>query len=711
MEPASESLQQLLADCGLSRNGELRRCRGRVRRLAQDLPAFDSVWVDALLQARFLTGYQARVLSSRDPGRLLVGDCVLVERLGGGRWSETCLAQVVGRSNDRRVLKRLVVPSDMLPAVSTRLGSLVKASKGLCHPGIVAPRAVRKLGSELVLGSRYVDGPTLNDLLVRRGRFPSEVVAEIAAGLVDALAEFETVGLVHGDLRTGNVRLGADGRAVAVDAGVAIAVEPELVVDVTRPPSAYDGIAPERISESRAATVTSDMYALGCMLFELLAGRPPFPVADVVTKINLHQSGPVADVRDWAPDVSADLAEHVARLCSYEVCDRPTSWRELQETWHSRRGRSQRQTRKFRKQMRSAAPAVQIAARTGRRRVAPVIAGTVLAVAVAAVAWVGQQQKFVGAPAVATGATSSATPPGNVVDEIPVGNGEEGQLSGWPSADNDGVVRLTTTQEWGGVRLAHHKSIVVMGTRLEGGRRPEIVVNPGQPIVLDAPRVELKGVSVRGPSGEPWVVIRGGVVRVSDCRFVAESDAIDELNNVALEVSASAQKEGVFVECHKMMVHRLARAVRVRAARAEVTAVDCLQVGGESWLDWVRPNSSDVGGLEFDLVHCTLRRSRRLLSWSEGPVRIGAEGCVLAVRPGEVLCKSRRTPSGTVQLQGRGTLLTPGTVVTRGTATVEGLVAAVPTFRGPATKDPRDSKLSRVPAGVPGVGVEAPGVR
>ncbi|MDC0175907.1 protein kinase [Planctomycetaceae bacterium] len=640
-----------------------------------------------------------------------MGDCVLIDRLGGGRWSETCLAQVVGQSTDRRVLKRLVVPSDILPAVSARLKSLVKASEGVCHPGIVAPRAVRRLGSELVLGSRYVDGPTLNDLLVRRGRFPSEVVAEIGAGLVDALGEFEAVGLVHGDLQTGNVRLGPDGRAVAVDAGIAIAVEPGLVVDVTRPPSAYDGVAPERIAESGAATVTSDMYSLGCLLFELLAGRPPFPVADVVTKINLHQSGSIADVRDWAPDVTAELAEQVARLCSHDVRDRPTSWRELQKTWHSRSGRGQRQTRRFRKQMRSAAPVVQIAGRANRRRKAPVIAGTVLAVAVAALTWMGQRLEFVGGPTVATGSTDSEAVVASVVDEVSPRSDEKSQLLTWPTADNDGVVRLDTTREWGGVRLTDHESIVVVGSPREDGGRPEIVVRAGKPLVLDAPRVELKGVTVRGPAGEPWVVTRGGIVRISDCRFVADPDANDELNSVGLEVSASSGQEGVFVECHKMVVHRLARAVRIRSARAEVTAIDCLQVGGESWLDWMRPVSSNAGGLEFDLVHCTLRRCRRLLSWSEGPVRIGADECVLAIRPGEVLCELRRPPSGTVQLHGRGTLLTPGVVVSRGNATVEGLVAAVPTFRGPATKDPRDSKLSRVPAGVPGVGGEAPGVR
>ena len=711
MEPASESLQQILAECGLCRNGELRRCRGRVRRLSRDLPAFDSVWVDALLQARVLTGYQASVLSSRDPGRLLVGDCVLVDRLGGGRWSETCLAQGVGRPTDRRVLKRLVVPSDILPAVTTRMETLVGASADICHPGIVAPRAVRKLGSELVLGSRYVDGPSLRDLLVRRGRFPSEVVTEIGVGLVDALAEFETAGLVHGELQTGNVRLAPDGRAVAVDAGIAIAVEPTLVVDVTRPPATYDGVAPERILESRAATVTSDMYALGCLLFELLAGRPAFPVSDVVTKINLHQSVSVDDVREWAPDVSSDLAEQVSNLCSREASARPGSWRELQSAWQPRGGRSHRQTRRFLKQMRSAAPAIQIADRTSRRRLAPAVAGTIVAVAVAAVAWVAQRPESAGAPAVATGATSSVLSGDNRVGEMASEEGGAVRSSGWPTAGDDGVVRLDASQEWAGVRLTHQESIVVMGTRGEGRRRPELVVRSGQPLVLESPRVELQGITVRGPVGEPWVVVRGGVVRVSDCRFVSNSGSDGDVGAVAMEVSATSGKEGVFVECHKVVSHHVAQAVRVRAARAEVTAVDCLQVGGQSWLDWRCPAMSGDASLEIDLVHCTLRRCRRLLAWSEGQVRISAEGCVFAVRAGEVLCELGKPSAGRVQLRGRGTLLTPGTVVTRGMASVEGLVAAVPTFRGRATGDPRDSVLSRVPRGVPGVDGESPGVR
>ena len=291
MEPPSQLLQQLLDECGVCGPRELRRCRRRVRRLARDLPAFDSVWIDALLQSRILTGYQARLLSSNDPRRLRVGPCVLLDRLGGGQWSETCVAEIIGRRGVRRALKRLVVPSDVLEAISERLQTLT------------------------VVGKPVAEG----------------------------LCELEANGVVHGDLRTANVRLSADGVAVAVDAGVAPAVEPTLVVDVNRNPDRYDGVSPERVAASSVSTQASDMYALGCLLFELLAGRPPFPVAEPVMKLNAHQQLRVADVRDWAPDVPDHLAERVRQLCAHDPAERPESWKAIGASW--RRGGRARQLR------------------------------------------------------------------------------------------------------------------------------------------------------------------------------------------------------------------------------------------------------------------------------------------------------------------------------------------------------------------------------
>jgi len=682
-----------------------------VRRLVHDLPAFDSVWIDALVQARVLTSYQARVLASNDPGRLRVGPCVLLERLGGGRWSETCLGEVIGQSRERRVLKRLVVPSDILEGATSRLNDLVGRSSGVDHPGIVAPRVVSRWGHELVLASRYVGGPSLRDLLVRRGRFPSDVVEEIGTGLVEALGEFEAAGLVHGDLLAGNVRLGIDGRAVAVDAGVAVAVEPRLVVDVTRGPDRYDGIAPERVAISGEATFGSDMYALGCLLFELLAGRPPFPVADIVMKLNAHQGSPVADVRDWAPDVSAGLAQRVNRLCAHEATDRPSSWREARQEWSTRRGRSHRQSRRFRRELRSAAPAIHVASTTRPGRVSTGVLGTVVAVVLAAVVWSGQQWIASNGPAPAAASTSNNNQVAEPSRAGSVGQLDRGVESQWPARGLDGTLRLETWTTRAGVRLEDSESLLLVGGDAARGSYSEIVIEPGRPLELHAPRVELHGLSVRGPAGEPWVVIHGGVVRIGDCRFVAEADSGPIRPSVAVQVLDRAGQGGVLIELRRVMLHHLSSGVRIRAAEAEILAEDVLQVAGGSLFEWQRPRTTANGLLDLNLSHCTLRRSRRLLTWNGGAVQIESDACVLAIRSGGLLCESPVEAAGSVRIRGKATLLTPGAVVTRGQGDVEGLVAAVPTFGGPASIDARDSELSRLPAGVPGVDGSRPGIR
>ena len=250
-----------------------------------------------------------------------------------------------------------------------------------------------------------------------------------------------------------------------------------------------------------------------------------------------------------------------------------------------------------------------------------------------------------------------------------------------------------------------------MGGDLARGLYSEIVIEPGRPLELHAPRVELRGLSIRGPAGEPWVVIHGGVVQIVDCRFVAETGSTSKLASVAVEVADRAGQGGVVIGLRRVMLHQVSCGVRIRAAEAEVAAEDVLQVGGGSLLEWQRPAATSSGSFDLDLNHCTLRRSRRLLAWSGGVVRIESEATVLAIRSGGVLCESQVANGGSVQIRGKATLLTPGSVVTRGRGDVEGLVAAVPTFGGPASTDVRDSELSRLPAGVPGVDGSRPGIR
>jgi serine/threonine protein kinase len=369
VEPPSKQLLDTLLKLKLCTRRDLFRCRGRVRRLARDLPAFDFVWIDSLLYARKLTPFQARMLEASDYERLCAGPCVLMNQLGTGTHSSTYLARQ--RDGRRHVVLKLINLSaaDSISATLSGLEKLVSSAGDLKHPNIVTPHAALQHNDQLVTLSRHVRGSQLSELFVRRGRFAADSVLEIGRQLVDGLAALEEKEYVHGDIRLANVILTASGAAVIVDAGIEPVVAGSFSIHTDRPPHRFDGIAPELIGTGNHANFTSDIYALGCMLWQLLAGRPPFPTNDPLAKLACHQTREAADVREWAPDTPAPLAEAIKLFTQKDPMHRPQNFHEIRQKWGSPGRRSRRRLAKFRAMFNTAAPRipVDVSVETSRR--------------------------------------------------------------------------------------------------------------------------------------------------------------------------------------------------------------------------------------------------------------------------------------------------------------------------------------------------------
>ncbi|GDY07609.1 MAG: hypothetical protein DWI21_11810 [Planctomycetota bacterium] len=333
LEPPSSSLLKTLSSLKLCTPRDLRRCRGYVRRLTRDLPAFDSIWIDALVQSRRLTAFQGQSLEMSQGERLQVGPCLLLERLGGTATAETFLARRRD-AEDVCVLKLTSTAPEQLRPQSELLAKLVAAAADFSHPAIVLPQATQAVewpsagDWRLVTISRHVRGPHLAELLVRRGRFPASVVVEIGRQLLDGLATLEARGLAHGDVSLTNVRITPQGQSVLVDAGLVSVFRPEFSFHTIRSAERYDGLAPERISAGLPPSSSSDLYSLGCLLWHLLAGRPPFAAGDPLAKIAAHQTQTIVDVREWVPDAPDWLAETLLRWTATNPAARPRSLRE-----------------------------------------------------------------------------------------------------------------------------------------------------------------------------------------------------------------------------------------------------------------------------------------------------------------------------------------------------------------------------------------------
>lgn len=355
-EPPSAELVRQLTELQLCRATDFRRARGRVRRLSFDLPAFDSVWIDSLVQLRLLTPFQAKLLEQGDANQLRIGSFVIIDELGKTDRGTTHLAMRLHR-HDKLVVKRLKIDPRRMDSVFHQMQTVLEKSRGFAHPLVVLPTEILQVATnELVTVSRFVPGLPLNELLIRRGRFPSSVVFEIGRQLLEGLAALHARSLIHGDIRLSNVRLTDHGYAVLVDGAIRPVVHPEITIHDTLALEAYDGMAPELIGTGFLPSASSEIYAVGCLLWQLLTGRPPFTTADPLAKLASHQTQQIADVRTLAPDTPALLADTIRQMTAPSALDRPRSYEEILKRWRRSNSSGRARLIQFRRLFNSAVP-------------------------------------------------------------------------------------------------------------------------------------------------------------------------------------------------------------------------------------------------------------------------------------------------------------------------------------------------------------------
>ncbi|CAK9015902.1 Serine/threonine-protein kinase PrkC (Ser/Thr-protein kinase PrkC) [Durusdinium trenchii] len=355
LDPPSVQLANALTELRLVNARGLRRCRPLVARFARDVPAFDSVWLDALVRKQLLTPFQAQVLGRRDYTGLRVGPCVLRQPLQ----QDPVLTLFEARRLDERtpaLVTRVDVGTHSVVEVAERFRERWGSVLGREVSGVVIPEPLEESEERLALLSRHVAGQHLEALLVRRGRFPVSAARSVALQLATALAELERYGLVHGDVRLKQIWLQPSGRVAVFHPGVLSAIEPRFHVYSRWPIDYYDGVAPERIASQGPATSTSDIYAWGCLVWQLLAGRPPHPQADRLMKLASHESRDIVDVREWAPDVPEDLALVIHAATRRSPEDRPESFAEIVTKLDPLSRRQSGRMRRFVRSFETAAP-------------------------------------------------------------------------------------------------------------------------------------------------------------------------------------------------------------------------------------------------------------------------------------------------------------------------------------------------------------------
>ncbi len=228
---------------------------------------------------------------------------------------------------DRPVALKVVEPEIARdPAVRERLRREARAVASLDHPNVVPLYEAGEQDGTIFIVTRWVDGTELGTLIDSDGPLDPARAARTAAQIAAALEIAHETGLVHRDVKPSNVILTAEGHVYLTDFG--LAKRAETAPGLTRADQVLgtvDYVAPEQI-EGSEPDARSDVYSLGCVLFEMLTGEAPFAdqkggMAKMWAQVNAEPPS----VRERRPDVPPALEDVIARAMAKAPEARPTA--------------------------------------------------------------------------------------------------------------------------------------------------------------------------------------------------------------------------------------------------------------------------------------------------------------------------------------------------------------------------------------------------
>jgi len=215
----------------------------------------------------------------------------------------------------RSVALKVLHPELLVSVAADRFLREIKLASQLDHPHIARLLDSGEQDWIVYFVMTYVEGPTLREHLARVRRLSIPETVRLADDLLDALDHAHRHSIVHRDVKPDNVVLSADG-AVLLDFGIARAVAASGSDRLTRSGIAVGTstyMSPEQISAVRELDLRSDLYSLGCVLFECLAGQPPFTHRNEAVVLQMHLTQPAPDLRTLRPETPAEVAAGIAR--------------------------------------------------------------------------------------------------------------------------------------------------------------------------------------------------------------------------------------------------------------------------------------------------------------------------------------------------------------------------------------------------------------
>jgi serine/threonine protein kinase len=215
----------------------------------------------------------------------------------------------------RPVALKVLHPELLVSVAAERFLREIKLASQLDHPHIAKLLDSGERDWIVYYVMTYVEGMTLRELMNQGRRMPIPDTLRLAGDLLDALDHAHAHGIIHRDVKPENVVMSPEG-AVLLDFGIARAVWASGSDRLTRSGIAVGTstyMSPEQITALQELDRRSDLYSLACVLFECLAGQPPFTHRNEAMVLQLHLTQPAPDIRTLRPEIPAELASGIAR--------------------------------------------------------------------------------------------------------------------------------------------------------------------------------------------------------------------------------------------------------------------------------------------------------------------------------------------------------------------------------------------------------------
>ncbi|MGL6072813.1 MAG: serine/threonine-protein kinase [Fimbriiglobus sp.] len=298
--------------------------------LLPQAPASLSEALAELLKKRKLTPFQAERIERGQPQGLVIADYRILTPIARGGMGMVYLGEQPGKFFAVKILPPTRAKAE--PRMLTRFQrEIMIGLKVPRHPQVVETFSGGEADGLHYLALEFVPGMTLKEHVEKNGTLSVGEAARLFVGIAEGLQVIHDAGVVHRDLKPGNILLQPNGQGKILDFGLALILGEEQPAD----PSILGGpgytlgtmdfLPPEQSVDATQATPASDLYALGCTIYYAITGEVPYPGGSAIEKIRKHRNDSIPDMHYHNPTVPIEFDRIVAWLMAKRPESRPKS--------------------------------------------------------------------------------------------------------------------------------------------------------------------------------------------------------------------------------------------------------------------------------------------------------------------------------------------------------------------------------------------------